>query len=241
MPRAKALSQRQMRSLRKRVEKRARTPAEAIVLKASEPTGLVAQERVRDGVSTQQALIANAALAQDAQAGLAVGRLGPVDLKAQVAAEFDVGQKVDRTIPGLPFQAGGRDGLLALHRSKTLTDTDLKAGLAFRLAYEGASRGIGSCLGRAGEGGGSSKVAGLARSAAELQRAYLLARLNQMELAVGGELQDGRELHVLRLVAGEGRTMREVAGSSGHSRALATAALVRALECVARVLRITGQ
>jgi hypothetical protein len=62
-----------------------------------------------------------------------------------------------------------------------------------------------------------------------------------MERSVGEAMTDGRELHALRMIAGEGHTVREVAGSSGFARAATTAALVRALEAIALTLRITGQ
>lgn len=238
-----ALSNRQRRLQRKTVQaKVAKAHARNVnALVSAEPTGVVAQERIRVGIEAQQALKAQTALEADAAANLSVGRVGPLDLRARIAAEFDVDYARDRSLPGVPFRAGGRDGLVALHKTKTLTDAEAKAGLAFRLAYQAATQGLGSCLGRAGEGGGSRTMAGLARSAAELQRAYLLARLNQMERAVAAVLVDGREMHALRMIAGEGHTVREVAGSSGFARAATTAALVRALEAIASELRIAGQ
>jgi len=238
MPRNRPFSNRQIQRLRKAVSATPRAAAAPVV---AEPSGLVAQERIRDGIEAQQQLAVQVALASDAEAGLAVGHRGPVNLKAKIEAEFAVDYARDRTLPGVPFRAGGRDGLVALHKSRTLTDAEAKAGLAFRMAYQAATQGLGSCLGRAGEGGGGTKLAGLVRSAAELQRAYLLVRLNQMERAVGEAMTDGRELHALRMIAGEGHTVREVAGSSGFARAATTAALVRALEAIAVALRITGQ
>jgi len=242
MPRTKPVSNRQRSLQRKAAPKPGRVEA---VTRAGPPVGesvgVALQQSIRDGLEAQQALMAQAALAQDAAAGLAVGRQGPVDLKANISAEFDVGFARDRGLPGVPYRAGGRDGLVALHKSRTLTDAEAKAGLAFRLAYCAATPTLGSSLGRAGEGGGGGRIAGLARSAAELQRAYLLARLNQMERAVAAAMEDGRELHALRMIAGEGQTVREVAGSSGYARAKTTAALVRGLEAIAGALRITGQ
>ena len=242
MPRLKPVSNRQRSLQRKAAAKPVRI--EAVSRSGSPVTvsgGVVEQQSIRDGVEAQQALLAQAALAQDAKAGLAVGQHGPVDLRARVSAEFEVGFTRDVALPGVPYRAGGRDGLVALHKSKTLTDAEAKAGLAFRLAYCAATTTLGSSLGRAGEGAGGGRIAGLARSAAELQRAYLLARLNQMERAVAAAMQDGRELHALRMIAGEGQTVREVAGSSGYARAKTTAALVRGLEAIAEALRITGQ
>lgn len=245
MPRVKSTSNRQRKLQTKAAPKAVRTDAaqsKALASRMQVASGVVAQQEVRQGIEAQQALRTQVALDQDVAAGLVVGRLGPVNLKAKVEAEHGVGLMRDRTLPGVPFQAGGRDGIELLFKSKTLTANDVRTALAFRLAYHAASTGVGSCLGRAGEGGGGSrKMAGFARSAVELQRAYLLARLNQMERAVGEALLDGRELHALRMIAGEGHTVREVAGSSGAQRAYVTAALVRALEAIATALRITGQ
>jgi hypothetical protein len=138
------------------------------------------------------------------------------------------------------IRASNRDGLASLHRSGSLTDGQAKAGLAFRLCYQASLSGLGSCLGKAGEGTGGGRISGLASSAAELHRAYLLARLNQMERAVGAALVDGRELHALRLIGGDGKTVHELAGNSGHARDAYKAALVRALDAIATALRITG-
>lgn len=209
-----ALSNRQRKAQRRTATKAARSgkPALVVVVR-SEPAGMAAREAVLAQVEAVEA-----------------GRLG---------VSPDLGGLVE-TGPGF-VRASNRDGLVSLHKSCTLTDDQAKAGFAFRLCYEASAKGLGSSLGNAGEGGGASrKIVGLARSATELHRAYLLARLNQMERAVAAVLVDGRELHALRLVAGEGKTVYELAGNSGHARDAYKAALVRALDAIARGLRITG-
>lgn len=134
-----------------------------------------------------------------------------------------------------------RDGLANLAETRALDALQAKGGMAFRLCYEASSSGLGSVLGKIGEGRGCGKRAALAaRSAAELHRAYMLARLNQMERAVGAAMVDGRELHALRMIAGEGRTVWDVAGPGRRERDAYKAALVRALDAIVKALRITG-
>lgn len=216
-------------------------PALTVAAKV-EPTGLAAVMAVQGSVEGQERERARAAVQVDVQEGMVVGDHGPVDIRPAIEAEFGVSVTHDRALPGVPFRANSRDGLLSLYRSTALAPHLLKAGLAYRLCYEAAGKGLGSGLGNAGEGGGGSrKMTGLARSAAELHRAYLLIRLNQMERAVGDAMVDGRELHALRTIAGEGKTVREVVGSNSRARKATTEALVRALDAIATALRIRGQ
>lgn len=132
-----------------------------------------------------------------------------------------------------------RDGLASLNDTGSLTDDELKAGLAYRHCYETAAGGLRSALGQT-EGGGRNVPVGFApRDAAALQRAYVMARLAQMERTVGAEMHDGRELTVLRMVAGEGRTLSSLA-AGGNAKVANLAALRRALAAVARVLPAKG-
>jgi hypothetical protein len=121
------------------------------------------------------------------------------------------------------------------------------------LVYEACNGSLGSCLGRAGEGRSApnwgdfpvylndeGEVA-IAKDAISLHLAFLLVRLNRMELAAASVMETGRELHALRMIAGEGQTVRNLAGSSGHAREETQKALVRALDAIAKALRITGQ
>lgn len=235
MPRS-TLSKRQ----RKLVTKRAARPARAARIDgpvAAPVSGLALAADNRAWLEAEEQRRASAAKAVAAQEG--------DDTPGLVAGGFDIVEHREHGIEGRPLRATSRDGLVALLKSGTASADQVKAGLAFRLAYEASAKGLGSGLGNAGapQGGGSVRAAGgvLMRSAVELHRAYLMARLNQMERAVAAVLTDGRELHAVRMIAGEGHTVREVAGSSGHARAATTAALLRALDAIAGVLRITGQ
>lgn len=238
MAKAKALSNRQRKGLRKAVFKGARQGRLALAaVRADHEPVMSVRERVTEAEQARAA----ARLAVDAGTEAVVGQHGPVNLKAELAAEHGVELTRDRTLPGVPLRATSRDGLIALHRAGRLTDVQAKAGLAYRLAYESAAKGLGSAMGNLGMAGGGGKTATLSRSAMDLHRAYLLTRLNQMERAVSADLVDGRELHALRLIAGEGQTVRDVAGTSGHARAATADALGRALTIIAKVLRIAGQ
>lgn len=134
-----------------------------------------------------------------------------------------------------PLRISSRDGLATLFESSKITSHQYGAGRAYRTAYELAAAGLKIANLNASGGGGGVQHGTLAshRSAQELQRAYVLARLRQIEIAVGG--LGPRELRVLRAVAGEGHTIRSL-GGSGNAREADTRALVRALEAVVSVL-----
>lgn len=212
MPRSKPLSNRQRELQRKAVQPKPRKTAPGLAV-FSAP----AEPR---GEAARQAVLT------EVRAREALRGAGPKDVTFDAAGYI---------------RASNRDGVGLLYRTKTLSEAQTKAALAFRMAYVASKASLRSCLGKAGEGGGGGKLGGLVRSAADLQRAYLMARLNQMERAVGEVMVDGRELHALRMIAGEGQTVREVAGASGHARAATVAALVRSLDAIAKALRITGQ
>lgn len=136
-----------------------------------------------------------------------------------------------------------RDGLLSLHSTRAIDERLVKAGLAYRHVYEGASSGVASGMGALGGApGGSRKVVDLssltleelkrARSKAELHRAYLMVRLNGMERAVAAAIVDGRELLALRMVVGEGRTVRSLTGG-GKAATQYASAVKRALDAIA--------
>lgn len=153
------------------------------------------------------------------------------------------GERMARFNDAGAVRVRNRDGLANLLESRppSLTPVQGKAGLAYRMAYEATAGGLQSCLGRAGEGGGQGQVGGLVRSAAELHRAFLMARLGQMERAAEAAPDaDGREVHVLQMVAGEGATIWELAGGSGAARDAYKAALIRSLDAIATTLRIAG-
>lgn len=132
------------------------------------------------------------------------------------------------------IQISSRDGLASLRKSGKISAHQFGAGRAYRTAYELAAAGLRiATINPSGVHAGRSAPVGFHRSAAELQRAYLLGRLEQIEIAVRaiGE----RELTVLRKVAGEGHTIRSL-GRSGNAREADAQALVRALEAAVRVL-----
>lgn len=227
----------------------------------AEPKGVAAREAVRDDVLARER---GRLLAAVAAGDLLAGDIdGDVVLEQVTGAEMvAVDRRGDRQAR-TGIRVKGRDGIAMLHKSKALTDELAKAAMAFRICYELGEQALGSCLGRVGEGRGARDWSQLSigttaegeltlmQSAADLHRAYVIARLNQLERAVFGlpdvngkvwlANPDGRELSALRHIAGEGKTVREVAGCSGHARAATVEALVRALMAVAGVLRITGQ
>lgn len=162
------------------------------------------------------------------------------DLADVVKAAEARGEKVSVFNADGARRIKGRDGLAMLREKDSVSDAQFKAGMAYRYCYEVASAGLRSGLATAGEGRG-----GKGGDGADLHRAYVMARLAQMERAVAAAAQDGRETIVLRLVAGEGRPVRSIA-AGGHARTLDVEALRRALTAASKVLpagglRITGQ
>lgn len=132
------------------------------------------------------------------------------------------------------LRISSRDGLATLFEARTISAHQYGAGRAYRVAFEAASAGLKiSNPSPAARVFRSSDPLTHHRDAGELQRAYVLARLRQIELAVSG--LGSRELQVLRFVAGEGRTIREL-GGGGRAREKNTAALRRALEAAVGVL-----
>ncbi len=120
----------------------------------------------------------------------------------------------------------GRDGLAQLVRAGSLSEPEARAGLAYRRAYEQPTAALRSALGRAGEGRGGELGDKLA-----LQRAFLFAKLAQIERQVLDDQENGMELSVLRLVAGEAVSIRSLA-SGGKPRTRHVETLQRALGSV---------
>jgi len=133
-----------------------------------------------------------------------------------------------------PVRISSRDGLATLFESGKLSNGQYGALRTYRIAFELASAGLRVANLNPSGVSASRQTAGLvARSASELQRAYIMARLRQIELAVAGK--GARELRVLRAIAGEGRTIRSL-GGSGNAREADTKALVRAADAALDVL-----
>ncbi|HEX5264947.1 MAG TPA: hypothetical protein VFW13_15560 [Phenylobacterium sp.] len=265
MGKGQALSKRQRKAQRKATPKASRhvkpvaTPAALV-----EPRGIAAREAVKDDLMSREKGRVHALVA----AGDLSAEEAAVELRTDIVAGSDMVHVAGHSRwaerrGGTGVRLQGRDGLAMLHKSGALTDQLVRAGLAYRLIHESVETALGSCLGRVGEGRGARDWSRLSiaatpegelrliQSAADLHRAYVVARLNQIERAVFGladpdgkvwlTTPDGRELEALRRIAGEGQTLREVAGASGHAREATKAALARALGAVAGVLRITGQ
>ncbi len=204
-------------------------------------------------------LLANAgalALSQDQEARLRVayrlqlegsrdsrveaGRIGDEvrgELKAELAAALDMararGEKVVPLNDAGAQRIRDRDGLQALADSGQITDHQLQAGMAYRFCYEFASAGLKSQLDyRVGAEvlRGGDQV-GL-RSAAALQRAYVMARLAGMERSAAAVAESDRDLRVLRCVAGEGHLLRHM-GRGPNTWKANLDALKRALDAIA--------
>lgn len=170
--------------------------------------------------------------AQAHEAAVAVGLKETVRLEAR-----RTGERLAPPPKQGPLRLKTRDGLLSLHASGSLDIGEVEAGLAYRLCVEHAGAGLRSAL-ATGEGGGGRSHGGFGpRDKAALMRAYLMARLNQMERAVDAAAQDGRELLALRLIAGDGRTLTSIT-AAGNAKLVYLAALRRALAAVASVMPV---
>lgn len=121
-----------------------------------------------------------------------------------------------------------RDGLQTLRERGGLEGPDYEAGLMYRRCFETLSAGPRSNLNRdfmtGVRGFGESGADGFA----EL-RALRAEQLARWEALAG----TGRQLWVLRLVAGQGRTINSL-GSSGSARLANTRALVEVLGAIAK-------
>tara|TARA_R110002124_G_scaffold173690_5_gene341340 strand:- start:6911 stop:7675 length:765 start_codon:yes stop_codon:yes gene_type:complete len=232
-----ALSKRQQRLARKANQGQARpaspsAPRQILnaVVETEEPVGALAlataAERHAVRVAIQQA--------EDLAAR--EGRtLSQADRRA-IRADHGVDIATDARNRG-QIRMKGRDGLVSLNTAGRIGDDLLQAGLAYRQCMEVAASGLRSGLANP-EGGGRTMVAGFALpGAAALHRSYVMARLAQMDRAVAAITVDGREVQMLRMIAGEGRTLTSIA-SGGNAQVAALKALIAALTAVARVLPI---
>jgi len=153
------------------------------------------------------------------------------DLVAVVRAAEERGEVVGRFNDAGARIVLGRDGLAQLVRAGSLTEPEARDGLAYRKAYEQPTAALRSALGHAGEGRGGDLGDALA-----LHRAYLFARLAQMERQVLTDQANGLELSLLRLVAGEGVAIGAIArGGAPRTRHIET--LRRALASVNTALK----
>lgn len=231
------LSNRQRRLARKQQQ---RQPAAARVALAASAVEVVEQSDRPDGVigaAYLQEQAAAAAAVQDAEAAAAKrGESLVASDRRAIRSEFGVERIVDPLSPAA-YRRKSRDGLGSLAQSGAISAGEHRAGLAYRHCYEVQAAGLRSNLGNAQGGGGVTPVGFSLPGQAALHRAYVMARLTQMDRAVAGAMTDGREVAVLRLVAGEGRTLTSIA-AGGNAKVANLAALKRALAAVAKVLPV---
>lgn len=221
------------------------------LLKNAEVLGASTDQVTRLRYAFRLSLGTNAEKAEGGQVAVAVRD----ELKASMDALFlgmvGRGERVVTYNDAGAKQRQGGDGIAALLRTKALVAVQVKAALVYRQPYETLAKSLGSCLGRAGEGE-AGRVWGnmpfytndegelaIIAGAVDLHRAHLLVRLNRMERAVAKAMVDGRELRALRLIAGEGKSVREVAGSGGKASTLYREALQRGLDAIVEDLRIS--
>lgn len=150
-----------------------------------------------------------------------------------LAQRLDETVRLERARGGTMERAEGRlritsrDGLRTLLERGGLESPEYEAGLMYRRCYETLSAGPRSNLNRDFMSGVRGAAEAPADGFAELRalRAQQLARWE-------GLAGPGRQLWVLRLVAGQGRTINSL-GSGGSARLANTRALVEALRAIA--------
>jgi hypothetical protein len=147
-------------------------------------------------------------------------------LDETASLELARGGEVERT--GGRLRITSRDGLQTLYERGGLGRPEYEAGLIYRRCFETLSSGPRSTLNRdfGASARGFSETG--ADGFAELRtlRAEQLARWESLA-------GTGRRLWVLRLVAGQGRTISSL-GSGGSARLANTRALVEVLQAIAR-------
>lgn len=136
------------------------------------------------------------------------------------------GEMVEQTQGRLRITS--RDGLQSLFERGGLERPEYEAGLMYRRCYETLHAGPRSNLARDFSSGVRGFAEGPAEGFAEL-RAFRAEKLRQWE----GLAQTGRQVWILRLVAGQGRSINSVA-PGGSARAANTKALMAVLGEIAR-------
>jgi hypothetical protein len=136
------------------------------------------------------------------------------------------GEAVDAR--GGKLRVTSRDGLQTLYEQGGLGRPEYEAGLLYRRCFEALNAGPRSNLNRDLASGVRGSCEPHGETFAEL-RAYRAEKLKQWEaLAL-----TGRQVWVLRLVAGEGRTINSIA-PGGSARLTNTRALTEALAAIAK-------
>lgn len=209
------------------------------LLRNAEALGLGRGEVTRLRVAYRLMLGTNAEKTEGGNIAAQVRDQLNADLMGVVDAAVARGEKVSTFNAAGAKRIKGRDGLAMLLDKGAISEAQARTAMAYRYCYEASASALRSGLAAAGEGRGGKSVA------ADLHQVYVLARLAQMERAVAAAARDGQETIVLRLVAGDGRSVRSIA-AGGHARTLVVQALCRALDAASKVLpakalRITGQ
>lgn len=150
-----------------------------------------------------------------------------------LAQRLDETARLERARGGEVMQEGGRlriashDGLQTLHERGGLEGPEYEAGMMYRRCFETLAAGPRSNLNRDFMTGVRGFAEPAADGFAEL-RALRAEQLARWEAMAG----TGRQLWVLRLVAGQGRTVNSL-GSGGSARLANTKALVEVLRAIA--------
>lgn len=204
------LSKRQRREVERRA-KAARPVAKGLGLT------VVQAEPARDEIAAaEQAerIAAKGAVRQAEAEAFAQGEPLTTAERRDIRSEYGVERMRDPSAPAA-YRLKSRDGMTTMAEAGSLATAELKAGLAYRLCWEAQAAGLKSALANAGSiGGGAALPVGFGpRDKAALHRAYLMARLGQMERAL-----TSAQLIVVRAVAGEGRSIRSL-GGGGKARA----------------------
>ncbi|HUO23636.1 MAG TPA: hypothetical protein VMU59_14060 [Caulobacteraceae bacterium] len=142
------------------------------------------------------------------------------------------GEAVDRGGGGL--RVTSRDGLQTLFEQGGLPRTEYDAGLLYRRCFEALAAGPRSNLNR----DFAAPVRGFSEAGAAAFAELRAGRAENLQ-AWEALARTGRQLWVLRLVAGEGRTINSIA-PGGSARLANTKALTAVLEAIARDRGLRG-
>jgi hypothetical protein len=163
-----------------------------------------------------------------------IAESGAAEAEALALAErLDETARLERARGGEVVREDGRlripsrDGLQTLHERGGLEEPEYQAGLLYRRCFETLSAGPRSNLNRDFMTGVRGFAEPGVEGFAEL-RALRAEQLHRWEALAG----TGRQLWVLRLVAGQGRTINSL-GAGGSARLANTRALAEVLRAIA--------
>lgn len=232
------LSKRQRREIERQAKAGRMAVARGQVVAAAE------REPVRDEIAEAEQAernAANAAVRSAEAEAEAQGKALTTTECGAIRSDYGVQRMSDPAAPAA-YRLKSRDGMTTMAEAGSLSSAELKGGLAYRLCWEAQAAGLKSALANAGSiGGGAALPVGFGpRDKAALHRAYLMARLGQMERAL-----TPRQLIVVRAVAGEGQSIRSL-GGGGKARATNAELLKAGLSAISALLnegglRIGGQ